>query len=271
MRAVNGYLVASVVEYIMKKAQPAAAEQGTRRNQVKRTVRKSIAMVLALVIAVTVFSFGTGSAYAEETYRFTFPRTIYTDTGYPGYVCKDVDGDFIYPIKVTSDNPKVLKVLKTEIGVTEGGEDMKIIKVFDLEPKKPGKATITAVFRDENGKKQRIERTIRVREYPVCIKNLTVNGKKVSLKKQGGTVYSRFSKKTYQTVKFAMKKGWSKVEVDGKFVKKNGDAVSLTKKQISRIKKGKSIKFPKKYKELDIMFHSEKGEDYMDFLVEIMR
>ena len=236
----------------------------------KRATRNFMTLVLVFVFAAPVLTFTSGRAYAKETYRFNLPKTIYTDSGWPVYVCKDLDGETIYPIKVTTSNKKVLKVLKTEIGVTEGGEE-RIIKTFDLEPKKPGKATIKATFRDENGNKKTIKRTIRVREYPVCIKRLTVNGKKLNLKKQEGTTASVESGKTRQTIKFVMKDGWSKVTVYGVYVKKNGDNVQLTKKQLNRIKNGKSISFPKKYKELFVEFHSEKGEDYIDYSVEILR
>ena len=59
--------------------------------------------------------------------------------------------------------------------------------------------------------------------------------------------------------------------VSGSYCKKKGTQTEIPKSECKRMLKGQSFKFPKKYKRMYMFFRLEKGEDYLDYLVEIRR
>lgn len=231
--------------------------------------RRTLSLLLSLVIA---FVFMPALAFAEDgteeatekvSYTFSTPRTLYKNRYFSEewalYATRTGEDDFIHVTYAKSSNPKVLKVKKDYDGL------------YNLVPKKSGKVTITATFKDpETGSKQTIKRVFYVRKYPVFIKSLRLNGKKMNLKTDVNSS-SLTTKKTSVRVQFALKNGWKKTNAVGYYYKKNGKKVEIPKKEIAKMMKGKKFKFPKKYKSMYVSVGLQKGEDYLSYFVEFER
>lgn len=232
-------------------------------------IQKIASLMIAAMVMTAVFVADIGTAYGGDGYRFSMPRTIYHgkyhSESYAVYACKDIRGTYINVMWARSSDPSILKIEKSEY-IANGVPGVNYVCV----PQKSGKVKLTAKFKDEDGKVRKISRSIRVMKYPSFIKSLKVNGKKINLK-QEVTYCNVKSKKVKNTIRFSLKKGWKKTTATGCYRKSNGDQVKISKKELKKILKGKEFSFPKKYKSMYVFVLLEKGEDFLDYQINIER
>ena len=207
-----------------------------------RTVmQRIITYIIALAAVACIFASVTVTTHAEGQYKLTIPKTIYHNRyfseSWAVYVGNKATGnESIYPTKVKSSNPKVLKIVN-----------------------------------DENGISRTIQRTTYVKKYPTFIKSLKINGKKMPVKTDvnASTV---ISKKSKAKIKFTLTKGWKITGAFGQYCPKGKkDNVLIPATELNKIMKGKTFSFPKKYKRMYVFVEMKKGDDYLDYCVEIKR
>ena len=143
--------------------------------------------------------------------------------------------------------------------------------IFFAYAKKPGTSVIKVTFKNENGKKQTLKTTLRVKKYPEPIKRLKVNGKSVKLSENKYGFAGKCSKSTVK-VKMAPKSGWVITNVYGHYYDKNWD-MKTANINVDQIKKGSVIKFPKKYKSMDIYIclRNRKNGDSLEYGIDFNR
>ena len=219
---------------------------------------------------MVAFAFLTVDADTDIEYKIGIPTTLYHSKVFdqsPVLWAVPVNGNFdengFYihdqsAIKAKSSNPKVIKVVKDQ-------------GLYMLILKKSGKSRITMTFKDEEGNKRTLSKVFRVIKYPDFIKSLRINGKKINIKEDPTWTYIYNYKKTKARIKFALKNRWKMTTVSGNYCKKNGRQIEIPKVELNRMLKGQSFKFPKKYKRMYMFFRLEKGDDYLEYQVEINR
>ena len=237
-----------------------------------RTVmQRIITYIIALAAVACIFASVTVTTHAEGQYKLTIPKTIYHNRyfseSWAVYVGNKATGnESIYPTKVKSSNPKVLKIAKGEVWSNRVSQ-----LDYSVEPKKSGKVVLTVTFNDENGISRTIQRTTYVKKYPTFIKSLKINGKKMPVKTDvnASTV---ISKKSKAKIKFTLTKGWKITGAFGQYCPKGKkDNVLIPATELNKIMKGKTFSFPKKYKRMYVFVEMKKGDDYLDYCVEIKR
>lgn len=139
------------------------------------------------------------------------------------------------PVEVKSSNTKVLAVKKQK--------DNTSIYGYNLVPKKPGKAVITAKIK-VNGEEKTFKATYTVKKFPNALKSLKVGGKTINLKKNKTYAQVKTGKKTAK-VEYKIAKGWKVkcVYYNGKkYVNlKSGGTVSTPKWVVFQLTKGKDM------------------------------
>lgn len=235
------------------------------------SLKRSIAFVAIALGMVIAFALFTTDTYADVKYEIDIPATLYHNNNYdespmiwvtPDQSYYDEEGRYvsdIAPITAKSSNPKVIKVVK------ESGS-------YELVLKKSGKARITVTFKGKEGTKKTISKQFRVKKYPTLINSLRVNGKKMNIKKDmfNSEVYTKKTK-TKATIKLSLKKGNKKEGIVGYYVKKNGDQVEMPDKELKKVMKGKTFKFPKKYKWMYVSISIGTPGDYRGYSIKIRR
>ena len=233
-----------------------------RRKKMKRC-KKVLISALAVIVAasfmcIPVPSFAAGApAMYPDTFWVNNP---YNYTGIENF--DEENGDVIN--SVTSSNPSVLSAKKDSSGDFFG---------WKLISKKPGTAKLTVKL-TVSGKAYTISQSYKVKKYPKAIKKLKLNGKtvKVTAKKKAWELNKKKYKKSYVKVKVTPKKGW-KVMYATVSMGDYKDLYSYKDLKKSVIKKGKKIKFPKKYKwaTLTLMIYNEKQDAYFLYYVNLYR
>jgi len=177
-----------------------------------------IAVGLLLVLAVAALP-----AMAESDVVLNIDKILWIGQGYVSVYVDNLDyGAQIVSVKSTS--PSVLKVRYEE-------DDP---YYFDVKPLKAGKSTLKFTYK-LNGKKTTVKKTITVKKYPNAIASLTVNGTKVSFKKNRFTYTVSKFKKRAVTIKVKPAKGWkikgmyTDLEYIGYREIKNGQTFKLDK------------------------------------------
>ncbi len=231
--------------------------------------KRSLTLIIIFAVMMVAFAFLTADANTSVEYKIDIPKTLYHNKNFdesPVLWAVPVNGNFdengVYiddqaAITAKSSNPKVIKLVKND-------------GLYEMILKKSGKSRITMTFKDEEGNTRTLSKVFRVIKYPNFIKSLHISGKKMNIKEdiKASEIYT---KKTKATVKFVLKNGWKKTEITGRYCKKNGNQVKIPDAELKRALKGKSFKFPKKYKKMYMFIKLEKGDDYLDYLVEINR
>jgi len=143
-------------------------------------------------------------------------------------------------------------------------------KDFDIRAKAAGTVKLTVDYTAPDGTKGQKEANIRIKKYPNQIKSLKVSGKKVSVSKNKYDYFRGKYKSTKASVKVALKKGWKISSVWAYMYTKSGKEkkVKITKKMIT---KGTAFKFPKKYNYMSIGFTMEKGNEWIDYYINLNR
>ncbi|MBQ6440343.1 MAG: hypothetical protein IJJ06_09515 [Mogibacterium sp.] len=238
----------------------------------RKHFNKITSLMLILCLSFGVFAVSTGSAYAKtkkweivvgEDRWVGDPDEIVSV--YDVYSFENKNGPTQATVtSVETSDKSVLSVKKEEVHFTDHTE-----KGFLLHAKKAGKAKITVKYKKPSGKTGTLKKTIRVKKYPNEIKSLKVNGKTVKVSKNK-FYYAKETSKKNVTVKMALNDGWKISDVSGYKYTKSGkrSTVKVTK---SMIKKGKSISFPKKYKNMYIYVYLTDGKDYISYDVTFFR
>jgi hypothetical protein len=162
---------------------------------------------------------------------------------------------------VTSSNPVVAYVYY----------DVKTNK-FRIQTGKVGKTTITVNYAPSGGRPSTFTQVLVVKKYPNHIRSLKVNGKKVKIKGSKRYAYTaKVKNRTKINVRMALKNGWTIDKVTGYCYKKNdtkGVKISGAKK---KVKKGKTIKFPKKYYRMSLVIMMKKGKNNISYTINLYR
>ena len=145
-----------------------------------------------------------------------------------------------------------------------------VYKYYDIKAKKAGKVTLTVNYTTPDGTKVKQDALIRIKKYPNPIKSLKVSGKTVKVSKNKYFYSKGKYKSTKAAVKVALKSGWKITDVRAYWYTKSGKEkkVKITKKMLT---KGTAIKFPKKYASINIGFTMMKGDDWIDYNVDLYR
>lgn len=207
-------------------------ESFMKRNVFRRTFSLLLTLLVALGMTTTVFA---GEAKSGDVVFFADGEVYlgYTEA----YVGAYSEGDYDVTLdSVSSSNPNVATVYKKD------GEYF--VKGVAL-----GKVTITGNY-TYRGQKGSLSVPLEVKKLPVLFSSLKVNGKKVSLSKHPFGMNKK-TKATSVKIKAKLASGWKVKKVTARAYKGvkdyKGTKVKVTKKMI---KKGKKIKFAKKYKNL---------------------
>lgn len=223
----------------------------------KFNFRKILSLALAAFVAFGTFAVGAvGVNAATEDWYIDIDDSIWAGTSYWIGVydrnSNDPATSFGTVTSATSSNNGVFKISKDtyDNGVS-----------FNVEPVAKGTATLTVNFTTPSGEAKTVSKNIVVKKYPKQIKSLKVNGKKVSTSKNKFFYSKKLSKsKTSAKIKMALKKGWKITKVEATYFTKKGTPKDF-KVSKSAIKKGKAIKFGKKYKEMNIYVQMKKGSN----------
>lgn len=224
----------------------------------KFNFKKILSLVLAAFVAFGTLGLGTlGANAASEDWRIGIDSSIWTGTSYYINVYDMNSTDPATSIgtvtNATSSNNGVFKISKDNFD--NGGAS------FFVDPVKSGTAKLTVNFTTSTDETKTLSKNIVVKKYPKHIKSLRVNGKKVSTVKNKFYYSKKVSKsKTSVKVKMALKKGWKITKVEATYFTKKGTPKDF-KVSKSAIKKGKAIKFGKKYKEMNIYVQMKKGSN----------
>lgn len=203
-----------------------------KRNVLRRSLSLLLGLLVALGMTTTVFAQDVedknGEVFmsAEDVVYLGFNES---------YVAVYGDDDVIIK-SVTSSNTNVATVYEKD------GE-------YYVKGVALGKVTITSTYKYK-GKEGSLSVSLEVKKLPVLFSSLKVNGKKVSLSKHPFGMNKK-TKATSVKIKAKLASGWKVKKVTARAYKGvkdyKGTKVKVTKKMI---KKGKKIKFAKKYKNL---------------------
>lgn len=234
-------------------------------------IKRKLTLIIAAFVMATAFAVFPADTHASSAteFKFDIPKSLYISKYYGETIAiwltpvngrYNEEGTYVddqKAITAKSSKPKVIKVVKDQ------GRCVMI-------PKKKGKSRITVTFKDENGATRTLSKVFIVRTYPSFIKSLRVNGKKANFKRDINRTEC-FTKKTKVKIKFALKKGWKRTEISGYYIKRNGDKIEMPEKELKKALKGKTFKFPKKYRKMNVTTRIQKGEDYLDYEVAFIK
>lgn len=204
-----------------------------KRNVLRRSLSLLLTLLVAFGMTVTVFA----GEVKNGDVLFFVDGDVYQGFGeaYAGAYNEET-GDDVVLTSVTSSNANVATVYKRD-----GYYFVKGVAV--------GKVTITGKYTYQ-GKEVSASVPLEVKKLPVLFSSLKVNGKKVSLSKHPFGMNKK-TKATSVKIKAKLASGWKVKKVTARAYKGvkdyKGTKVKVTKKMI---KKGKKIKFAKKYKNL---------------------
>lgn len=221
----------------------------------KFNFRKILSLALAAFVAFGTFAAGAVSVNAaDDGWYIGISDTIWTgeEIYFGVYDANENMGDIT---SIASSNNGVLSAQK------EVYDDFTYYYVKGVTA---GTATLTVNFNTSSGA-QSLSQNILVKKYPKQIKSLKVNGKKVNTNKNKFFYAKKVSKKkTKVNIKMALKKGWKITNVSATRWTKNGEPKNF-KVSKSAIKKGKAIKFSKKYTGMYINVEMKKGSDIINY------
>lgn len=226
-------------------------------------LKKFASLMLAFFVAFGMMAAGTGEASAASGKVVVYvsghviedgmdlDNHIYVgEKGYAG-AYHTTNYDKVVVVKnVTVSNKAVAKVVKSTYKM-----DGKTYKDFFVLGKKPGKTKVSIKYK-YNGNVKTKKVTVTVVEYPKPIKSLTVNGIKKKITKDRYLWYDQKYKKSKTTAKIKLvpADGWKIKRVNGDitYIKDNDYKTKRIKSPKSKITKGTTISFPKKYRDLHI-------------------
>lgn len=228
----------------------------------KFNFRKILSLALAAFVAFGMLGVGTLGVNAEaenwflDTNDTVWAGSPYWENGVSVYDMNNDGQDAKAITSATSSNNGVFSV-KTESydGSTR----------FYVNGVAKGTAKLTVTFTTPADETKTLSKNITVKKYPKEIKSLKVNGKKVKTSKYKYEYNKKLSKsKTKVKIKMALKKGWKVTSISAYRYTKNGDPKEF-KVSKSAIKKGKNIKFSKKYYGMSISVEMKKGNDTINY------
>lgn len=225
--------------------------------------KKLFVSMLAVIVAVSFMCVPAAPAFAAGDAPYLETDTFWVkDRGAYIYIDKfDEEKDVI--TSLVSSNPAVLGVVK----------DSAYVYGWKILPKKPGTVKLTAKC-TVNGKNYTLTQSFKVKKYPKAIKKLKINGKtvKVTAKKRPWETTKNKYKKSYVKVKITPKKGW-KIERAWFDMGDRGYLYDTKTLKPNVIKKGKKIKFPKKYKSgmVMVMMYHPKTDAFFTYYVYVNR
>ena len=215
--------------------------------------RKILSLVLAAFVAFGMLGVGTLAVNAEtENWVLNTEDSIWEGAN-AWFDVYDEGNDAPGGItSVTSGNTGVLSIEKE---VYDGVTEYRGLGVA------PGTAQVTVNFTTPSGQTKSLTKNIVVKAYPKEIKSLKVNGKKVNTNKNKFFYSKKVSKsKGSVKIKMALQKGW---KITGIYAdrSKTGKSFKQFKVSKSALKKGKAIKFSKKYKYMYVSVSMQKGNE----------
>ena len=219
----------------------------------KFNFRKVLSLVLAAFVAFGMLGAGTLGVNAEtENWVLNTEDTIWAGEEAWLDVYDEGNDDFGDITSATSSNTGVLSIQKNVYnGVTE---------YYGLGVA-AGTAQVTVNFTTRSGQAKSVTKNIVVKAYPKEIKSLKVNGKKVNTNKHKFFYSKKMSKsKTSVKIKMALQKGWKITDARVYRYTKSGEE-KMGKVSKSALKKGKAIKFNKKYRFMYVSVSMQKGNE----------
>ena len=225
----------------------------------KNIFKRAVSMVLTLVLMLGMVVAGTGQARAESVKGELS-------------ICSPLHAgeDF----EITVRNPDT----QEEATITYAkSSDRKVAKItedsgyYTVYAKKPGKTRITVKYKWDNGETGKIAKNFRVKKYPNQIKSLKVNGKSIKTTGEERYWYSELCYKTYAKIQLSLRKGWKIAKVEGAYYDSKDDRYRNIKNVKKLVKAGKSIRFPKKYRYMDIKIEMKKGTEAISYQIRLFR
>jgi len=230
-------------------------------------LKRIMSLMIAVFVAFGLLAAGTGEASAASAkvkveINNQIDKTNHIYAGEKAYVSayatKGTKVPTVKSVKVSNKS-----VAKVKINTIKAGG--KKYKEFFVVGKKPGKTKVTVKYKYK-GKVKKKTITATVEEYPNPLASLMVSGKSIKLSGDTGFAYDAKYKKTKVNIKAAAAEGWEITEVfghtdNGKYGTKKYKFADI-KKAKSKVKKGSTISFPKKYKYLymDINLENDEGD-----------
>jgi len=211
-----------------------------------KVAKGSIALLLVLALVLC-----TAPAFAAAKPKIV-PQTLWAGDGHcMPPTLKNVPASAKL-VSIKSSKPKIIEVIKFEPGMYG----------TVLKPIKPGKSVITVKYKD--GKETHtLKATYTVKKYPNECKSVTVNGRKVNLKKYPYWYIVSDYKKDSITIKVNPVSGWKVTNCVG-YSMDSGEEV--------KIRNGKSCALPE---DESVGFHftlkKTKTGEVIDYTVNVMR
>lgn len=227
-----------------------------------------MSLILSLFVAAGVMAVGTMPSFAAgENWQPGFENPIYVGQTTSVYVYDEngVSSQEPAVTSVTSADPSIVKV-RAEKYQDENNVEKTYI---ELKGKKVGSTTLAVTFQTPTGESKTVTKGITVKKYPNHIKKLTVAGKNVKIKKHK-FMYSAECGKTSIPIKFTLKKGWKIKRAYGHYYTRSGQP-TVIKGAKKLVKKGKAIKFPKKYGSMHIDVEIAKGNKTLFYDINLYR
>ena len=186
-------------------------------------------------------------------------------------------GAWVYN-KKTGKDAKITSVKSSNSRVkvernTWKDEDGKNQTSYSLLGKKPGKAKLTIKYK-AGSKTRTIKKTVNVKKYPNQIKSLKINGKTIKTKGDRRYFYNtngRRYTKTSAKIQMKLKKGWRISFIEGNYFNYKTGKDGRISNIRSKVTGGKTIKFPKKWTSMHIYVVMEKGNDTIDYNIDLWR
>lgn len=219
-----------------------------------------VSMFLAVLVALSMVIVDTGTASAKSSWDVFLNNYAFVGQR-EGVYAGNTNGDDATVTSVKSSNSKVIKVIKSKYDGTT---------YYDLKYKKAGKAKVTVKFKTPSGKVIKKTKTIKVKKYPNHIKSITINGKSVSVKKHKYEYEKKFTG-TKAAIKFKAQNGWKISYADISMYDQDADKDVTVKSAKTKVKKGKSISFPKEYDFMNIWVEMTKGDKYITYQMTLYR
>jgi len=234
----------------------------------KNKSSRILSLMLSVLVAAGMMAVGAMPSFAEgENWQASFENPIYVGQTSSIYVCDDSGVSALEPdvTSATSADKSIAKVRK----VNYTDEDNVERTYFEVVGKKAGRTTLTITFQIPGGESKTVTNDITVKKYPNHIKKLTIGGKSIKIKKNK-FMYNGEYKKTSVPIKFSLKKGWRIKSAYGDYFTKKGKSTEI--KGVKKlVKKGKAIKFPKKYGSMHVGVELAKGNQTLFYDINLYR
>ena len=228
-----------------------------------KKINRITSFMLAVFVAFSMIIASTASSYAVGDWHFYLDGegTVFVGQ-FIGYgLWKDGSDQEATVKSINSSNPKVIKVRKyTYEGRT----------YYDLIAKKPGTAKLTFKYRLPGGKNRTYKKKLKVLAYPNMIGSLKVNGKKVKISGEQRYYYFTKYKKTSATINLKLRDGWEVEEVYANYYKANTSKTQRIK-GAEKLISGSKISFPKKWDGMNFSIQMKKGNERINYNVNIWR